>query len=184
MNNIEFEYKIIISHAKYNELKNYLNKMFENSTYTQNNIYFDTPNQLLKNNKSALRIRTLNNKLEWTLKRTVDEFKKIEIKQNTNNASFKTISTPILSNLQELGVEIADLDMICEISTNRTDYNFYGSTLSLDFSTFNNSFSDYELELEIDNEDCIPHFNKLIQQFNIEHKIAKSKVARALTKQI
>lgn len=180
MNNIEFEYKIIISHNEYENLLHTLKKTYKSSSYTQKNIYFDTQANTLKNAKSAFRIRYLNDTLEWTLKVTIDKNKKLELKQLTSSSDFNSINSEIKQQLTKLNVDINDLNILCEITTHRTDFDFHGSTLSLDHSTFINTNEDYELELEINDEKAIKHFNELLINQNIKNIAAPSKVARAM----
>lgn len=182
MNNIEYEYKIIITHDNYQKLQNYLKTLYNNSTYTQVNIYFDDHKNTLKQNKSALRIRQLNSTLEWTFKQSYEKYKKLELKQLTLFDNFDTIEKPILSKLHELNISTSNLKQLCKITTTRTDFKFLSSTLSLDYNVFNDNINhfDYELELEIFNENDLNQFKDLMKKFNIEHIQAKNKVARAI----
>lgn len=65
MTNLEIEYKTLLTKDEYNRL---LAKMSHIQPVTQTNYYIDTPNFDLKKHKMSLRIRTLADKAEMTLK--------------------------------------------------------------------------------------------------------------------
>src|SRR5688572_17446881 len=65
--NIEIEFKNIITKSEFEKLINHFG-LVEESFFTQENHYFDTPDFALKNQGSALRIRKKNEKYELTLK--------------------------------------------------------------------------------------------------------------------
>lgn len=180
MKNIEYEYKIIISHDKFKLLKKYLKNEFKFSEYTQKNTYFDDKFNTLKQNNSALRIREKNNILEWTFKKKVSDLKKLELKQITKTLDFTSINHNIKNQLDLIKLDYDSLSKLCFIKTTRIDFKFYNSTLSLDYSKFNNKFKDYELELEVGNKDDIIWFEKLLKHFDIKLILAPSKIQRAM----
>lgn len=182
MKNIEYEYKLIITHDNYTELLTYLKLKFEYKTYVQFNTYFDTLDKKLKEHNSAFRIRLLNNTWEWTFKQKISKYKKLELKQLTLSSEFESITDPIKSKLLTLVSDFSNLKPLCIIETQRTDFKYFSSTLSLDYSKYNenaNNF-DYELELEIFNDKDLAEFKLLTKRFNIKMQQANNKITRAL----
>ena len=56
---IEIEYKNIITLEEYDKMLNYYSKRENITSWQQSNYYFDTPDLQLKKDHSALRLRTI-----------------------------------------------------------------------------------------------------------------------------
>ena len=65
MNHLEIEFKTLLTKEEYDSLKDFFK---EQPPVRQTNHYIDTPDQAIRNHQMALRIRTLADRAELTLK--------------------------------------------------------------------------------------------------------------------
>ena len=102
INNIEIEYKLLVSKEKFEKLSNlYQNKQF----IKQTNTYYDTPNNDLRKKHCAMRIREKDGKFMITLKvptiRGHEEFE-CYVSENTANAINQSEVRKVLNELNIL----------------------------------------------------------------------------------
>ncbi|MEI3607847.1 CYTH domain-containing protein [Pseudogracilibacillus sp. SE30717A] len=179
---IEIEYKVLLSKEKYDELESKL--PFPNHSITQINYYFETNNFQLKKHKSALRIREKNNKFTLTLKQphengileTHDPLSKDEFLSWINN---KPIPKPSIGQqLQKLTINEYDLHYYGSLKTERKIFEQDDVLYMLDKS-FYNGIIDYELEIEANSREVGYHaFRNLLEKFNIKVKRPITKIER------
>ena len=65
MNHLEIEFKTLLTKEEYDSLRDFFK---EQPPIRQTNHYIDTPDQAIRNHQMALRIRTLADRAELTLK--------------------------------------------------------------------------------------------------------------------
>ena len=65
MNHLEIEFKTLLTKEEYDSLKDFFK---EQPPIRQTNHYIDTPDQAIRDHQMALRIRTLADRAELTLK--------------------------------------------------------------------------------------------------------------------
>lgn len=181
MTNLEIEYKTLLTKDEFNRL---LAKMSHINPVTQTNYYIDTPNFDLKGNKMSLRIRTLADKAEMTLKvpeqignrehnihLTVEEAKSL-----IKNFSLKL--SPIKDIIDTLDIDQKQLACFGHLTTVRRETDTAIGKMALDYNQYAN-IKDYELELEVEEaEKGEVDFNQFLKENQLSFKFAKSKVAR------
>lgn len=179
---IEIEYKILLTFDKYLLLSN---KMpFPNQAIMQTNYYFDTKNNDLRKERSALRIRKKNDGYTLTLKEpygehileTHDALTEGEFLQWINE---NPVTKPNVSNqLIKLGIKDTDLIYLGSLTTERKTFTKYGIEYVLDKSEYN-GITDYELEIEAPTaESGMAAFKKILQDFHIKKQAAITKNER------
>ncbi|KHD46629.1 CYTH domain-containing protein [Streptococcus hongkongensis] len=181
MTNLEIEYKTLLTKDEYNRL---LTKLSHIPPITQTNYYIDTPTFALKANRMSLRIRTLPDKAEITLK--VPEIVgnreyNVDLSLTDAKALVKDFSLP-QSSIKDIidTLDINQLQLACfgHLTTVRREIETEIGKMALDYNQYAN-IKDYELELEV--EDASKGENDFQQFLNDNHisfKFAKSKVAR------
>lgn len=182
MKKIEIEFKNLLTLAQYNEIYNYY-KLDNIPTITNNNYYYDTKNEKLKEYNAALRIRHSNILKELTLKIKKDK-KNIEINKDLFDDNIQSII-----NFSNLPIEIKEyLSFLDEenlflnekIETIRKEISIDGGLLVLDKNNFLNGIVDYELEFEVKSyEKGKIIFSNILKKFEIQKKEALPKIARA-----
>lgn len=181
MTHLEIEYKTLLNKDEFQRLST----LFSHVTpVTQTNYYFDTKNFDMKTNRMSLRIRTLPNQAELTLKipeevgnleynidLTLEEAREIIKSGNLpDNAITQLISTK--------GVNIKELINFGHLTTTRRETMTKIGLMALDSNQYAD-IKDYELELEVSNaEKGKADFDTFLSEHNINFKYAKSKVAR------
>lgn len=179
---IEIEFKNLLTKEEFNLIKDYFHLREENF-FTQENHYFDTKNFLLKENKTALRVREKNNQLELTLKQPLPTGL-LETNQALTNEQFEllkeghfpegqiaNILTGFVPNLQEI-------EFFGTLRTFRSELVFKNGLLVLDHSTYL-GVEDYELEYEVEDEIVgYKHFKDLLNELKITQKSTPNKVVR------
>lgn len=183
---IEIEYKNMITEQLYTKLC----LEFDNE-HTQildmTNYYFDTTDSILRDHKSALRIRVLEDKIEVTLKTPVDNGK-LETTNTFHPGDFHQDTpldliqqaTDVIKKLKEINVLPANLINIGWLRTLRHETSIPIGLLAIDQSWYENGH-DFELELEV--SDPIvgkSEFTNLLNQYNIPKKKATNKLKRML----
>lgn len=175
--NIEVEYKILVSKEQFENLFNIL-KLTPNFI-EQVNTYFDTESFDLSNQKIALRVRKKNNQFIVTLKTPHDSHSVNEFEWIVDSVADFTNDPILLEKLEELGLtnkvyptfslrtlrhtEILEQAELC------FDINEYGSTI------------DYEIEYEqTSTHDGLLVFQELLHKINLTYTTnCKSKITRA-----
>ena len=153
---IEKEFKNLLTKDEYDELLSKL-QLNEKEAIQQTNIYFDTPDEQLKNQNMGLRIRLFEDSGELTLKSPISEHEKLEttdqlsIEQATDMANRATVDLNgfVSKKLEEYSIKISDLKSIGQLSTLRYTFPGDGGMYFLDESYYQDQ-KDYELEFETD----------------------------------
>lgn len=179
MNNKERELKLLISKEKFNEiLKSYEFPYFRQQT----NIYFDTPDQKVKKEGCAVRIRTYDDHCIFTLKKRIDPITLIELEKEIDTTDIHRISdSEVLDWLKEYHIPIQDLYPTAKITTKRYILKTKQAEICLDHTLFSHS-QDYEIEYEyFEDHDGVKEFNEFLGQFGLHYtKNCPSKIARAM----
>lgn len=181
MSNLEIEYKTLLTKDEYQRL---LHQMAHIEAITQTNYYLDTPNFDLKTNGMSLRVRTLPNQAELTLK-VPEEVGNREYHLGLSHEKATKIlkgsnflSDEIRDRIQAVGINPKDLRNFGQLTTIRREEITPIGKMALDLNQYADII-DYELELEVESA---KEGEKAFQQFLADHQItfkhAKSKVAR------
>ena len=177
INNIEVEYKILVSKENFDKLSNlYPNKTFNK----QVNTYYDTKNNDLRRMHCGMRIREKDNKFLITLKvptlRGHEEFE-CYVQENSANM-FKTSDIHLI--LEKLGIH-EDVIAIGECTTYRAVIETDKAELCFDINEYN-GITDYEIEYEQTcDHDGITEFNKILSQVGLTYfRNCPSKIKRTL----
>lgn len=180
MNHLEIEFKTLLTKEEYDSLKDFFK---EQSPIRQTNHYIDTPDQAIRNHQMALRIRTLADRAELTLKvpQKAGHFEynqALTFDQVEDFLSKKKLPQgEIASFLTDLGIPLVALDVWGSLETERREKRIPKGLLAFDRSRYN-SIEDYELEMEVDVASDETYFHEFLKEKQIEYKPAKSKVAR------
>lgn len=176
---LEIELKTLLSESQFEQLK----KLFFNQQLPsiQTNTYFDTEDQSLKKCKMALRMRTLNENNVLTLKSKQDPISSFEY-----SISFtQTLSQTLQNNTEfreKLPTPIELLRPIATFTTQRytTELNF--GLVCLDTTSFENNFTDFEIEIELHSMEMKDKAIHWLKHHNITYVQSPPKIARALAK--
>lgn len=180
MNHLEIEFKTLLTKEEYDSLKDFFK---EQPPIRQTNHYIDTPDQPIRNHQMALRIRTLADRAELTLKvpQKAGHFEynqALTFDQVEDFLSKKKLPQgEIASFLTDLGIPLVALDVWGSLETERREKRIPKGLLAFDRSRYN-SIEDYELEMEVDAASDETYFHEFLKEKQIEYKPAKSKVAR------
>lgn len=175
---IERELKILVSQDIYEKI---IHSYDFTKPWKQTNTYFDTPDHSIKNQKGAVRIRTIGDRHIFTLKIRKDAITHIELEKDIDRSNMQSITDPeILNWFKEYQINKEQLSPITTFSTVRQTYDFEHGQLCADKTIFSNHI-DYELEYEyFDQHDGISFFNQILEPFHITYiKNCPSKIARA-----
>lgn len=180
MNHLEIEFKTLLTKEEYHSLEDFFK---DQPPIRQTNHYIDTPDQAIRNHRMALRIRTLADRAELTLKVPQDAghfeynqaltFEQVE----TFLSKKKLPQGEIASFLTDLDIPLTSLDVWGSLETERREKRIPKGLLAFDLSRYN-SIEDYELEMEVDDASDETYFHEFLKEKQIEYKPAKSKVAR------
>jgi len=183
-NAIEIEAKVLVNKSDYEKLvaefKNY-------GIYSQTNYYIDSDDGILRKNGIALRVREKKGLYEMTLKTPLSHgllekncvWTKEIFLSFQNNGSFP--EGDIKHFLTMMDIDIDTLHIQTSLTTKRIDVPYEGGKLSIDENTYS-GFTDYEIELEHNNErDAEKFLRQLLDERNIPFLLNnKTKTARAL----
>lgn len=181
--NIEIEFKNLLTEAEFTLLKEFLN-IDESMFVKQDNHYFDTPQFLLKERGCALRIRAKNGKYEFTLKEPHSEglletnqiLTAPEAKEILENLHIK--DGPVKERLVSLHIPLEQLTLFGTLTTERAEKDFEDGLIVLDYSTYLNQY-DYELEYEVhDYQLGKERFERLLKQLDIPQRPTDNKIRR------
>ncbi len=178
--NQERELKIILTQDQFEKI---LHSYDFEEPVTQINTYYDTADESLKKEKSALRIRQIGDQNILTVKKPKDEITKYEYEFPVSENSI-TIDDLLPSEKDHLSAIIStDEPYYPTVTFMTTRYNLKTphAVISLDQTEFRNS-TDYELEYEyLDNHDGISRLNEFLKPAGITYKEnGPSKLARAM----
>lgn len=176
--NIERELKLLIDEEVYNKL---LHSYDFQNPITQTNTYFDTKNQDVKKQHSAVRIRMIQDKKIFTLKIRKDEYTHYEFEKEINTENIDDINdTEILNWFDQYQIP-KNLDPTVSFTNLRYVYKFEHGELCLDKTDYKNH-TDYEIEYEYTSDhDGIHFFNSILEKYDLKWiKNCPSKIARAL----
>ncbi len=183
-NAIEIEAKVLLTKRDYDKLVA-LYRGF--GAYTQTNYYVDDDKSTLRKEGIALRVREKNGLYEMTLKAPLSQglLEKncawtkgtFEIFQRSNvfpDGDIKRFLTMLDIDTEILKIQTA-------LTTKRIDVPYEGGKLSIDENHYS-GITDYEVELEYNNEDdAQKKLKELLENNGIPFKLnKKTKVARAL----
>ncbi|MGM8214649.1 CYTH domain-containing protein [Bacillaceae bacterium W0354] len=182
MQEIEIEFKNLLTLDEYDRLKNY---WFQDQTpITQTNYYFETNDFQLKEKGLALRIRKKQNNYIATLKEPHEkgllETHSILTETEFNNwiNNHIIVKDHLKSRLQHFEIDPNSLQYKGRLTTHRLQAKKNGVTYVLDHSEYNNQ-EDFELELEVnDFSEGEKLFHSLLHKEQITRRAAKNKVQR------
>jgi adenylate cyclase len=180
MNHLEIEFKTLLTKEEYQSLEDFFK---DQPLIRQTNHYIDTPDHAIRNHQMALRIRTLADQAELTLK-VPQEAGHFEYNQALTFDQVEAFLTKkilpqseIASFLTDLEIPLTALDVWGSLETERREKRIPKGLLAFDRSRYN-SIEDYELEMEVDAASDEAYFHEFLKEKQIEYKPAKSKVAR------
>ncbi|MFD1040706.1 CYTH domain-containing protein [Virgibacillus byunsanensis] len=179
---IEIEYKNLLTKDEYNRLWSHLS--IPKKSKTQTNFYFETEDFSLKKHGCALRIRekagnytlTLKEPHETGLLETHDSLTKQEA---TLWISGNKMEKPnIAKRLENININISDLCYYGSLTTERVEIQSDDVLIVLDYSMYNGK-SDYELEVEAPTEEIgLNVFHSLLEDMNIPKRNTPNKIQR------
>ena len=191
--NLEIEFKNELTEEEYFLL---VKKEFKGLSHSkhmtfQTNYYFDTIDQLLKNQSSVLRIRVTEANNELTFKvpaqgflmetnytLTDDQVTEILQSRSLQLSSYipSTLSIPALDHISKDTV----FKLRNQFQTKRLEKQVGEHLIVLDQTTFQNGFVDYELEVEATEATSGQLFmNTLLENYGISSRKSLPKIARA-----
>ena len=184
--NLEIEFKSLLSKEEFLQTANFF-KFDESHFFIQTNDYFDTTDFQLRAKRMGLRIRTLSNHAEITLK-IPDKVGLLEISDTLSTEQAQAIissgilpdSGCVYNKLIELNIDKADLRLIGSLTTKRAEKKIPQGLLALDESWYNEQH-DFELELEV--SDAITgkkEFLSLLEALTIKQKPSANKIQRMM----
>lgn len=187
MKDIEIEFKALLTKELYDKILSEVSE-YEQSSHV--NHYFDTEDELLKENNMALRIRIKDHCNQLTIKRRVEDENSEyyeEISDFLGACETRRLieekqleSEVLIEYLNENNVEETKFSNYNVFTTNRIFCKLDGHTLFLDETTFANGVVDYELEVEAKSyEECENHFDFYKNKYNLERSF-KHKIERAV----
>ncbi|VTY32030.1 Putative triphosphatase YjbK [Streptococcus parasanguinis] len=180
MNHLEIEYKTLLDKEEYQSL---LPLFADTKLVVQTNHYIDTPDQLIRKEKMALRVRTFTDQAELTLKvpEAVGHF---EYNQDLSQEETEAIlqhqqfaDGEIKNLLISKEIPVEQLAVWGSLTTERFDKETNAGLVALDHSLYLDT-EDYELEIEVETAEQEENFHKFIQDHGIVYKAAKNKIAR------
>lgn len=180
-NHLEIEYKTLLTKAEFKHLSSEFSGI---SPIKQTNYYIDTPTFNLRKHRYSLRIRTLKDRAELTLK-IPQEIGNQEYNQELTLEHAHTIiqrgqlpEGDILRLVQQTGTPLELLSVWGQLTTKRYEKETEIGLMALDENTYANQ-RDYELEIEVtDAKQGKIDFEEYLKRHQIDFKYASSKVAR------
>lgn len=181
--NIEIEFKNLLTKEEFYKLQDFFH-IDEKDFAKQVNYYFDTPDFLLKEKHSALRIREKKDRFQLTLKQPND-IGLLETNQDLTNEEAQQLITSgvfpkgsVRTILSDLQIDIDSLTNFGTLTTIRAETEYKGGLIVLDHSYYLNS-NDYELEYEVSNIDSGKYiFEQLLKTQQIPVRKTHNKIIR------
>ena len=193
--NFEIEFKNLLTKTEYLKLlaKEFPNASDKNNNQAihQSNYYFDTKNQELKKQHSALRIRVTDSYNEMTFKVPYQGFLMENNLHLSDNEASKIINNKqiVLSSLSSPDNNFSFLDKELKDSTfylfnlfqtQRFEKKIGKHLIVLDKTTFQNGNIHYELEVESkDADEGRKFFESILKMYGVPMKKASPKIKRA-----
>ncbi len=180
-NNIEKEYKILVTKEQFNTLYKHFNAP---SFYSQTNIYYDTYDFAIRNVKGSMRIRDINNKHIFTLKMHSPKGL-LEYEKNLPYNSIECFNDEEISSLLNKYHIQGPFHKIGNLKTERAIHDTEYAELCFDINTYN-GIVDYEIEYEYKKDhDGLTAFQNILSIANIEYTSnCISKIQRALNSKV
>lgn len=186
MKELEIEYKALMTKELFEEVHSNSDIAEQ---FSQVNHYFDTKDEVLKNNNMAIRIRKKENSIKLTLKHKIqgDNSSYTEVTDFINESEMKSIiddrvikSDIINGYLEENSIKLTELVNYNIFTTNRSICYNEDHVLFLDETTYANGTTDYELEIEAKTiELCEDSFNRYLNKYNLKRSMVH-KIERAI----
>ncbi|PEJ60801.1 CYTH domain-containing protein [Bacillus sp. AFS002410] len=181
---IEIEFKNLLTKEEFENLKTFF-QINESRFQPQTNFYFETPNFSIKEHGGALRIRKKSSTsytLTLKIRQTVGH---LEINQKISESEASNmLETSVLPDgevkeyINEVKLDLNDLKLIGELTTNRVEFPYEDGLLVLDHSTYLNH-EDYELEFEVTDENIgKQQFINLLMNHQIPERKTLNKIKR------
>lgn len=150
--NLEIEIKALINKEDFDKLCSYFN-ITEIHFFKQTNHYFDTVEQEILHQKSALRIREVDNKYILTLKRK-EQDEVIEYEQEISKDEFelyknnkKGFNCYLKSELIKMKIDDSEIIYLTSLTTKRAVIKYLDGELFFDINYYSDN-CDYEIEYE------------------------------------
>ncbi|MGR3763557.1 CYTH domain-containing protein [Rossellomorea sp. NS-SX7] len=180
---IEIEFKNLLAEEEFMQLlKNF--SINETDFNIQVNHYFDTPDFLLKNRQSALRIRQKKKTFMLTLKTPMEEGLLETNQPLSEQEADELLKQGIFPDgevrefLQSLGVTITSIQHFGSLTTKRAEMKFEGGLLVFDESSYFDKV-DFELEYEVkDYKQGEKIFSDLLKEHGIPKRDTENKIKR------
>lgn len=185
---IEQEIKFLLDREGFEQLLAYYQLAFTDY-HTQQNTYYDTQSQHLKNENAALRLRNFSNKSEWTYKQKKDHHRSLELNDQypypilpaPSNLTLKEIQDPVIHD--QLASIISPKEILSSFLTLKTDrwiIKVAQGEIALDRTYYSNTV-DYEIECETDDiASAHQYLTSLMNELSINYQNADKKIARAI----
>lgn len=187
MESLEIEFKSLLTKTDYEKLLAYFS-LSEKAPFWQENFYFDTPQQNLKQLHFSLRVRQFSTCGEQTLK-VPQKCGKLEITDPLTEAEVQDlVSTKkikaggvVEKRLAEEAISLKDLAPFGHLKTLRHEVSLPIGLLAIDESHYEGK-TDYELEMEVsDFSTGKKDFFQLLADLEIPYRKATSKIQRLVT---
>lgn len=183
-NAIEIEAKALVKKEEYERL---VERFKDHSPFIQKNYYVDSKDMSLRKEGLGLRIRRRGGHYDMTLKAPLSQglLEKTSRLTDEQFDSFENKGIFPENDLKRflimMDIEVDKLEILTSLTTRRTDIPYMGGKLSLDENEYN-GLTDYEIELEFNNEaDATNLLKELLESENIEFVLNKKpKAIRAL----
>lgn len=184
MQHLEIEFKNLLTKEEYERLLKHFN-IAPAQIIPQANHYFETPEGLLKQALSGLRIRQIGDYYECTLKEKSSEHghleTTVEITKEQADAILASGQFPfqeITERLEALHIPLHALRLFGSLQTDRVELPYEGGLLVLDHSKYLQR-EDYEVEYEASNEQLgAISFQQLLSLHQIPVRHTDKKIAR------
>lgn len=180
MNHLEIEYKTLLNKQEYQSL---LSLFTDTPLVIQTNHYIDTPDQLIRSQKMALRVRTFKDAAELTLKvpEVVGHFEyNQDLSPEETEAILQHQQFPdgeIKNLLISKEIPVEQLAVWGSLTTERFEKETAAGLVALDHSLYLDT-EDYELEIEVETAEQEANFHQFIKEHGIVYKPAKNKITR------
>lgn len=183
----EIEFKNLLTETEYHSLlKDY--DLTQKDIKKQTNIYFDTPDGQLRQQKKGLRIRLLPNQVELTLKvPQKDDYTYLEITDYLTTFQKElplikqvfTSKSNVLDYLKQNHFPVDLLEEIGSLTTYRAELQLTPAHLLVLDESHYGGIKDFELEMEVlETQEGSLFFTQFLSQHNLPVRPAKKKVAR------
>ena len=159
-------------------------KLKEIDAIIQHNHYFETPMFSLKEKKSGLRIREIENTFTLTLKQPL-KVGKLETHQSLSDVEWKLAKEKgklpdgdVMNQLIQLEVPVNQLTYQGTLTTSRIEIDYDGGVLCFDKSSYFDQV-DYELEFEGKSEEhAQATLSKILSKYELTQLPTDNKVRR------